>query len=164
MQLSIFSLVERPANPSPSPGSARALTIRVATWPSSIWALLIDIGPAGWRGRTCPVSCPATVDGILVPSSAGWRNSGMGGPTESWTLSISEHACSPEPFPSAGDVCSLSDILETGDLPPRYFLSAIACRGILRRAENRGKVLPALLERALRAVAGSMTEETPEPT
>jgi len=36
-------------------------------------------------------------------------------------------------------VCSLSDILETGDLPQRFFLSAKACAGILRRAEKRGK-------------------------
>ena len=153
MQQSIFSLVERPANPSPSPGSARALTIRVATWPSSIWALLNDIGPAGWCGRTCPVSCRAAEDGILVPSSEGWLNSGMGGPTESWTLNTSEHACSPEPFPSAGDVCSLSDILETGDLPTRYYLTAKACSGILRRAGKRGKALPTMLLGALSAVA-----------
>jgi hypothetical protein len=37
---------------------------------------------------------------------------------------------------------SLSDILETGDVPRRYFLSATACRGILRRAEKRGRELP----------------------
>jgi hypothetical protein len=46
-------------------------------------------------------------------------------------------------------VCSLSDILETGDLPQRYFLSAKACRGILRRADKRGKELPQALRLAL---------------
>jgi hypothetical protein len=52
-------------------------------------------------------------------------------------------------WPSAAVVCSLSDILETGDLPQRFFLSATACQGILRRAEKRGKVLPAGLLTAL---------------
>jgi hypothetical protein len=50
-------------------------------------------------------------------------------------------------------VCSLSDILETGDVPRQYYLSAKACRGILRRADKRGKELPPLLARALQAVA-----------
>lgn len=50
-------------------------------------------------------------------------------------------------------VCSLSQILEKGPIPSRYYLSAKACLGILRRAAKRGKELPALLARALRAVA-----------
>jgi hypothetical protein len=52
-------------------------------------------------------------------------------------------------------VCSLSDILETGDVPQRYYLSAKACKGILRRADKRGKELPPQLARALQAVAAS---------
>jgi hypothetical protein len=51
-------------------------------------------------------------------------------------------------------VCSLSDILETGDVPQRYYLTAKACQGILRRAEKRGKDLPPQLAHALQAVAG----------
>jgi len=57
------------------------------------------------------------------------------------------------PSRSGDAVCSLSDILETGDLPPRYFLSAKACAGILRRAASRGKDLPPMLHRALSQVA-----------
>lgn len=57
---------------------------------------------------------------------------------------------------SGAVVCSLSQILETGAVAPRYFLSATACRGILRRAEKRGKTLPAPLEAALRQVADSL--------
>jgi hypothetical protein len=52
-------------------------------------------------------------------------------------------------WPSAAAVCSLSDTLETGDVPQRFFLSATACQGILRRAEKRGKVLPSALQVAL---------------
>jgi hypothetical protein len=55
-------------------------------------------------------------------------------------------------------VCSLSDILETGDVLPQYYLSAKACRGILRRADGRGKALPPMLRQALLAVAGASAE------
>lgn len=45
----------------------------------------------------------------------------------------------------------LSDILElTGDHLQQYYLSAKACAGILRRAEQRGKRLPEILEAVLR--------------
>jgi hypothetical protein len=70
----------------------------------------------------------------------------MGSRTEFLTLSTSE-------WPSDAAVCSLSDTLETGNLPQRFFLSATACQGILRRAEKRGKVLPPALEQALLSVA-----------
>ncbi|KWT86916.1 hypothetical protein APY03_3796 [Variovorax sp. WDL1] len=45
--------------------------------------------------------------------------------------------------------------MEVASIPPRYFLSAQACAGILRRASRRGKTLPALLDRALRQQAGT---------
>jgi hypothetical protein len=97
--------------------------------------LLREHGPDGWYGRTSPASCRVTTDGTLEPFSEGWGNSGMGSLTEFLTLSSLE-------FPSGAVASSLSDILETGDLPQRYFLSATACKGILRRAEKRGKTLP----------------------
>ena len=105
---------------------------------------------AGSSGKTCLESCRVEEDGTLVPSSGRWASSGMGGPTESWTLSTSE-------WPSDAAVCSLSDTLETGVVPQRFFLSAKACAGILRRAEKRGKALPPALEQALRSVAGAAT-------
>jgi len=63
-------------------------------------------------------------------------------------------------WPSAAAVCSLSDTLETGDVPQRFYLSATACRGILRRAEKRGKVLPKALQQAL-LVSSQMTNAKP---
>jgi hypothetical protein len=69
----------------------------------------------------------------------------MGSRTEFLTLNTSE-------WHSAAAVCSLSDTLETGDLPQRFFLSATACQGILRRAEKRGKQLPEQLRQALAQV------------
>ena len=138
------------ANPSPSPDSAKDWTILVVTWPSRFLHLLTDCGPSGWFGRTSPECCRQTKDGRSVPLSGAWANSGMGGPTESLTLNTSE-------YPSVGVVCSLSDILETGDVPQRFFLSAKACRGILRRAAKRGKKLPEPLQLALEAAGGTKT-------
>jgi hypothetical protein len=47
---------------------------------------------------------------------------------------------------------NLSSVLEIEYVHPRYFLSAKACSGILRRAERRGKKLPEQLRLALQAV------------
>lgn len=135
------------AKVSPSPVSEAEWMTRAATWPSSLCDWLLDFGRAGSCGKTSLESCRREADGILVPFSGRWQNSGTGGPTESWTLNTSE-------FPNDAAVCSLSDILETGDVPQRYFLSAKACAGILRRAEKRGKDLPSQLRRALEQVAG----------
>ena len=56
-------------------------------------------------------------------------------------------------YPNDGAASSLSDILEGGEVQQRFYLSSRACRGILRRAEKRGKTLPPALARALTAVA-----------
>ncbi len=146
MDQSTFSWGEPPASRSASRDSERAWTTLVATWPSSFSRLLIEHGPRGWSGRTSPASCRRLEDGTLVPFSEGWSNSGMGSPTEFLTLSSLE-------FHSAAAACSLSDILETGEVPRRFFLSATACRGILRRADKRGKSLPDALHAALEAVS-----------
>ncbi len=147
MQVSMFSSEELPANHSASQDCERVWQTRVATSRSSILASLTAIGPSGWFGRTSPASCRRTEDGTLVPSSEGWANSGMGGLTESLTLNSSE-------WPKDAAVCSLSQTLEVGNVPQRFFLSAQACRGILRRAEKRGKQLPPALQAALVSVAG----------
>jgi len=78
----------------------------------------------------------------------------MASPIECLTLNTLE-------WPKDAVVCSLSDILETGEVPRRFFLSATDCRGILRRAEKRGKKLPAQLQQALSAVVqvGESTEQ-----
>ena len=111
-----------------------------ASWLSNV--------PSGALSKTSLASCQATKDGIWEPSSGHWGNWGMGGPTECWTLSGSE-------WPSDGSACSLSDILEIEQVPSKYFLSRKAAQGILRRAEKRGKVLPAHLQQALIQVAST---------
>ena len=67
-------------------------------------------------------------------------------------------------WPSDASVCSLSDILEPhGPHLHRYFLSPKACRGILRRAERRGRNLPPELRAALEATIAMSEGETETP-
>ena len=170
MDQSTFSWEEPRAKPSQSQASEKDWLTRAATWPSSFLRFLTEHAPAGWFGRTSLASYQAgrmrrevsrlstSTKGqrakepinqmILTPSSRGFGNSGMVSPGECWTLSITE-------YPRDGVASSLSDILETGDVPQRYFLSSTACRGILRRAERRGKELPPPLRAALQAGADS---------
>lgn len=53
--------------------------------------------------------------------------------------------------PSVARESTLWQILQT-DAPEKYYLSARACEGILRRAERRGKALPPMLREALEEV------------
>lgn len=152
MQTSMFLSEELPVRRSASQDFAKDLLTLEVTSPSSFLVSLTSIAPSGWSGRTCPVSCQ-TKQGRLEPSSGGWQNSGMGSPTAFLTLSTSE-------FHSDADACSLLDILETGDVPRRFYLSARACAGILRRAEKRGKTLPPPLQHALQQVADSEPTST----
>jgi hypothetical protein len=141
-----FLSEELHVSPSVLQDSEADWMITVATSPLSFLDLLKEQGPSGWFGRTSLASCHQTEDGILVPFSEGWLNSGMGSPTECLTLSTLE-------WPSDAAVCSLSGVLETQPVPQRFFLSATACKGILRRAEKRGKTLPVRLQEALLKVA-----------
>lgn len=62
-------------------------------------------------------------------------------------------------FPSVERGSHLSQILEDSPLP-KYYLSAKACEGILRRAETRGKPIPETLERTLKQQ--SVSKSAPE--
>lgn len=153
MQMSMFSLEAPPAKAFRSQDFAREWLTRGGISPSPILPSLIAIAPNGSFGRMSPASCRRLEDGTLEPSSEGWQNSGIMRPGECLTLSTCEWTALPEQCPSDEGVCSLSDILETGDVPQRYYLSAKACSGILRRADKRGKELPSQLHRALEQVA-----------
>ena len=63
--------------------------------------------------------------------------------------------------PSVARESTLSQILQANVLE-KYFLSAKACAGILRRAEKRGKELPTMLKEALEEVVSlSTSNKTP---
>lgn len=136
------------------PDSEAGFQMLAGTLPWSSVASLIAFGLAGSSGKTFPVSCLRTEDGTLAPSSGRWLPSGMGSPGECWTLSSTE-------CPSVVVESSLSAILETGDVPQRFYLSARACEGILRRAEKRGKTLPERLASALATVAATSMGTAP---
>jgi hypothetical protein len=92
---------------------------------------------------------------ISGASSLIWKNSGTVSRGE-----LSTHATSASP--NGAVACSLSAVLETRPVPAKYWLSARAAAGILRRAERRGKTLPTPLQRALEALAtGTATPGTP---
>jgi hypothetical protein len=154
MNQSTFLLEELPANPSQSQDCEKDWLIRVATSCLPTVRLLANTAPVGWFGKTSPASCRLMEGGILEPSSGCWQNAGMGSPTEFLTLNTSE-------WPRDAAVCSLSDVLETGEVPQRFFLSPTACKGILRRAEKRGKKLPEALRRALMTVGGTEPKSLP---
>ncbi len=150
---------EHPVSRSQSPDSERGWLRLTETSHSSIVRSLNDTAPTGWYGKTSPASCRQTKDGTLVPLSERWLNSGMASPGECLTLSTSEWNHTLAPSLNDDGVCSLSEVLEAGEVPPKYYLSQKACSGILRRAEKRGKELPPLLALALQQVAG--LEPTP---
>ena len=164
-QLTFFA-EELLASPSVSLASEKDFLTRVATSCSPLVPLLQSVGPDGWFGRTSPASCPLTEDETLVPSSGSWASSGMGSPTEFWTLNILES-------PSNAEESSLSHVLEIGELPPRYYLSVRACQGYLRRLARNQRQMPiggpgriGFLIASMQAMAasGAATSGTPAGT
>jgi hypothetical protein len=95
--------------------------------------------------RTSLGSSPLPTDETWESFSQRWPKSGMAAPGGWLTLDSLE-------FPSGAVECSLSDVLEVA-VSERYALSARAARGILRRANARGRALPKELLEALEALA-----------
>lgn len=132
------------------PASARAWLESGADFGSSSIALLESLSQDGLLSKMSPACYPVTEDGTFPSSFEGWSSAGMASPGGYLTLSIL-------PWPSGGGACSLSEVLEV-DVAPKYFLSPRAARGILRRAEKRGRELPRHLREALRQVAESTNQ------
>ena len=131
-----FLLEERPANLSVSLASEEDYLISVVTSPLNFAEYLLQNSPNGLCGKMCREYSAAQAGPILKPSSLPFSNAGIVAPGVFWTHSIME--CHND-----ADVCLLLDILETtGDHLMRYYLSEKACKGILRRAQKRGKELP----------------------
>ena len=139
MQLTMFEPAEASPPQSSFGKTSQASFQRVTTPSGAFWLGLPEkmsrFNRQGENGRTLVV--------CMDP-----RGQSLGGP---WTPNISD-------WPSDAAVCSLSQVLEMGSIPQRYFLSGTACAGILRRAEARGKDLPPNLQSALRSVAEKVAE------
>ena len=71
-----------------------------------------------------------------------------------WTVSSSG-------LHSAAAVSLSSVLVPAASIPPKYWLSAKACAGILLRAMKRGKALPDVLALALEAVVARNQPYTP---
>lgn len=93
-----------------------------------------------------------TQSNISMPKSGKWATAGMvgnegpGGDVQctAWRLLDAQFWG----VPQRRKVSTLSMILEM-DVPDKYFLSAKACWGIIRRAEQRNKEIPVILKIAL---------------
>ena len=140
----------------------------------SLQSWLFAHTPAGWSGKMSPAYYQVGKEAILPPS---YRSS-SDGRSESRQESGERQDLSPEPpdasacvgecltlnIPefnnfrgrsrSAGVVSSLSEVLVRGKIAQKFFLTVKCAAGMLRRVAKRGKQLPAMLERALRALVG----------
>ena len=120
-------------------------------------------------GKTCRGHLAPTAEKISEPSSKCSAKSKLlpfmfldltgGGATEngstqvaSWATGIPSHGAYSMrdigEYPNVVEESFLWQILEE-NVPQKYYLSAKACRGVLRRAERRGKELPIILKTAL---------------
>lgn len=157
MEQLTFSSVGLPVRISRSRGNELDWMERVQDWPGSLRDLFERFSRDGSSGKMCQELFLLTEEGTSDHSSGKWPTSGMVWHGACLTLNTSE-------CPKEGVESSLSDILETGELPARYFLSRQACAGILRRAAKRGRELPRVLRDALEQVAQTTTERRQDST
>src|SRR5215471_306702 len=150
------------STPSMLISSTAASRARTSPWPARGPVLGASAARSGLSLNGCCASCahdgaplrmfpdsfPLDPDRepTSVSYSGGWSSSGMAWPGGLWTRDGSE-------YPSVAAVSSLSAVLESQPVPRRYWLSAKAAAGILRRAAKRGKELPPRLLTALRNLA-----------
>ena len=149
--------------------------MNAATSPLSLQGWLFAQTPVGWSGKMSPAYCRAGTDAILppfypnLPVGASPSRPAVGESVESlpprqkdlpWvgeclTLNIPEFPNFLGRSRSDGDVSSLSDIVETGDVSPAFSLTASCAAGILRRAELRQDPLPTEVQLALERASRS---------
>lgn len=145
-----FLSVGSPARTYQWPEDARALMESAPGSGFNLLELLQNLARDGYLLKMSPVFYLATKGETLGSFSEGWSTGGIAWPGGYLTVNTSE-------FPNDAGACSLWDILET-DVPPKYYLSRKACRGILRRAALRETELPEPLMKSLQAVAGDHKE------
>lgn len=126
-----------------------------------------------WFGKTCQEPSPQTTEKTSVsslrkssalpnrmPMCLDLRNRGLM-QVQLWEMDgLSLGAYTMHSFgesPKDAVESHLSQILQ-GGVPRKYYLSAMACKGILRRATERGKELPELLRMVLEKQSHSKTD------
>jgi hypothetical protein len=141
----ISSAEDSPAKTSALPAIEQASRVSAPVSSLSLQGSQMSFGQDGLSLKTSLGSCPLPRAETLESFSQRWPKSGMAAPGGWLTLDTLE-------FPSGAVECSLSDVLEM-TVSERYALSARAARGILRRANVRGRALPKELLEALEALA-----------
>lgn len=141
----ISSQADSRARTSPSPESEEDSQASAQASSLSSLGSQMSFDQVGSSLRTSLGSSPLPTDETWASFSQRWPKSGTASAGEWSTLDTSE-------FPSDAVECSLSDVLEM-TVPQRYALSARAAKGILRRANARGRTLPPELQRALEGLA-----------
>ena len=173
---------ERPARISVLPGSDWDSKVNEAFSLSTLYDCALNLESAGLCGKTSPLLYPAGTARILQDSSLFSADGNCPSRTE---VGVNAESSPTHPDISAyrgeylilnlpewnnfrgrsrseGSVSSLSDILVTGVIPPRYYLTVKCAVGILRRAARRGKELPPVLKEALIRQSGGTDRKTPE--
>jgi len=123
--------------------------------PSTSRGLPASCDPDGLYGRTWRTCCLPNTQETFSTFSQTLGTAGILSRGGCWTRSMCEWTGWSVPSRRDGGVCGLSDVLEP--MSPRlrkYFLSPTALRGILRRADARGKALPTLLRDAIEWMLG----------
>jgi hypothetical protein len=112
--------------------------------------------PAGLSGKTSWEPLTQTEEQTFKPFSTKWETSGrISSNGQCWTHRITE-----SPSGGGASFSSLASILlPLENVPTRYYLSAKAARGILRRSEARGKPLPPELRMSLEALSSSTADD-----
>ena len=108
-----------------------------ATSPDCFMSLLDWLekaSPELFFSKTLRAYSVPTEEKILASCSQRWPSSGILSDGVLLTANTSE-------YPSQGRGSTLSDVVETGAVPEKYFLSPNAARGILRRADRMGRNL-----------------------
>ena len=180
-QLTFWS-EDSPVSRSALQEGAEDLTTREGNWRSPLSDWLIKQMHGGLSEKMCQPYCQVGKERILQQSSplyVGGKSQcpqGVGrNPAcaqtpqdttewrgECWTQNLSEFPDSRGLSLNGVDDCSLSDtvasweeILETGSIPRRYYLTVKAAKGILRRAKVYGNRLPPPLPEVLKSLVSN---------
>ena len=140
MEQLTLSLEVPPVSHSPSQEEERAWMVNLVSC-SSISELYKTFALNGFCGRTSPEFSALEI--MRSPSYCkSFQNSGM--VLHGQVLMLNSSA-----WRNGACVCLLSDVLEVGGVPRRFYLTAKACAGILSRAKRKGRNLPEPLKTAL---------------
>lgn len=156
MNLLISSSEDSHAKISASPGSVPALPGHAPASSMNTSGLRKRSSRHGASLKMSQGCLALAEDGIWPRSFKDYGNAGLWSATQCWTASISESR-------NAAAACSLSAVLQSA-VSSKYFLSAKASAGILRRAKKRGRTLPVALEAALTKLALTRQDEEGKTT